>query len=134
MTVTLTDGTGVTIALADDIPAKAEVGSPVQFKVLADLRVGDKVVIAKGATVTGAIAEEKKKGAFGLGSKSMTFKLTQVDSMDRKLPVRAEPTKGAFHPVDQSVKKVRSTDLIAAPAGAEYLAYIDGDQTVFVRK
>lgn len=108
-----------------------------KFAVAANLLVqGDKVAIRQGAVVTGAIVDEKKKGGpLGIGGKSMTFKLTQVEGADRSLMVRAEPTKGSDHSVDSSVKgKVKSTDAVAAPAGSEYIAYIDGDQTVTVGK
>lgn len=132
--VTIADGTGFPIALAEDLPASAKKDDSVRFKVLSDFLVlGDKVAIAKGAIVTGAVVDEKKKGAFGIGGKSMTYKLLQVEAADRKLQVRAEPTKGADHSVDSSVNgKPKSTDTVAAPAGTIYLAYIDGDQTVTV--
>ena len=127
-------GNGIHITLAEDIPATAKKDDPVKFKVSADVLVlGDKVAIAKGALVTGAIVEERKRGVAGIGGKSVTFKLIQVEAADRTLTVRAEPTKGSDHPVDSSTNgKLKSTDAVAAPAGAEYIAYIDGDQTVTV--
>lgn len=130
----MANGTGFRIALAEDIPAGAKKDDTVRFKVLSDVLVlGDKIAIAKGSIVTGTIVEEKKKGAFGIGGKSMTFKLLQVEAADRKLQVRAEPNKGADHSVDSSVGgKPKSTDSVAAPAGTIYIAYIDGDQTVTV--
>jgi len=135
--VTIGDRTGFHITLAVDIAANAKKDSPLRFTVTSDVVVfGDKVAIHKGAVVTGAIVDERKKGLLpGIGGKSMTFKLSKVDAADRPLLVRAEPTKGADHPVEDSANgKVKSTDTVAAPAGTEYVAYIDGDQTVTVDK
>ena len=136
--VTLSDATPFHITLADDIPAEAKKDTPIRFIVTSDVVVaGDKVAIAKGAKVTGVIVEERKKGVFGsgLGGKSVTFKLTKVEAADHTLAVRAEPTKTADHPVESSANgKVKATDAAAAPAGTEYVAYIDGDQTVTVGK
>lgn len=135
--ITIADGTGFRIVLAQDIPADAKKDTPVKFTVAANLLVqGDKVAIRQGAVVTGAVVDEKKKGGpFGIGGKSMTFKLLKVEAVDRMLDVRAEPTKGSDHSVDSSVKgKVKSSDAVAAPAGSEYIAYVDGDQTVTVGK
>jgi hypothetical protein len=135
--VTIADGTGFRITLAGDIPGDAKKGFALTFQVNANVLVaGDMVAIAKGALLTGAVVDEKKKGGpLGIGAKSMTFKLTQVEGADRSLVVRAEPTKGSDHPADASANgKVKSTDAVAAPAGTEYIAYIDGDQTVTVHK
>ena len=60
--VTLTDGMPFSITLAEDIPQNAEEGTPLHFTVAKDVRVGDLVVIAKGAAVTGAIAQAARKG------------------------------------------------------------------------
>jgi len=135
--ITLGDRTGFDITLAVDVAANAKKDSPLRFTVTSDVVVfGDKIAIHKGAVVTGAIVDERKKGLLpGIGGKSMTFKLSKVDAADRPLLVRAEPTKGADHPVEDSANgKVKSTDTVAAPAGTEYVAYIDGDQTVTVDK
>ena len=136
--VTIADGTGFRITLAGDIPSDAKKGYSLTFKVNSNVLVaGDMVAIAKGALVTGAIVDEKKKGVLGsgVGAHSATFKLIQVEGADRNLMVRAEPTKGSDHPADSSANgKVKSTDSVAAPAGSEYIAYIDGDQTVTVHK
>src|SRR6202000_1560803 len=60
--VTIADGTGFRITLAGDFPADAKKGYSLTFKVNANVLVaGDMVAIAKGALVTGAIVDEKKK-------------------------------------------------------------------------
>jgi serine/threonine-protein kinase len=134
--VALTDGMPFSIKLAEDVPADAEEGRPLRFTAVDGLKVGDNVVIAKGATVTGAILEAGKKKVFGLGGKA-TFRLLKADAVDgKKLNVRAEPSKGrdgpAKRPIDSGAKG--KTKEIAAAAGSQYVAYIEGDQTVAVKK
>ncbi len=128
--VVLNDGTPFNIKLAEDVPEAAEEGRPLRFTVTDDVRLGDAVAIAKGATVTGAIAE-KKKGLFG----KMTLKLLQAETVDgKKLNVRALPSRraeGSYRPVDTGVRKPKDVE---ASAGTAYVAYIDGNQTVAAHK
>jgi hypothetical protein len=129
--VALNDGTPFTIALAEDIPDNAEEGRPLRFTVSKELRQGDAVAIAKGATVTGVI-DKKKSGIFG---GKMTLRLVQADAVDgRKLNVRGIPARRAdtnSRPVETPAKKAKD---LAAAAGTEYVAYIDGEQTVNAHK
>jgi serine/threonine-protein kinase len=136
--VTLTDGIPFFITLAEDIPQNAEEGTPLHFTVAKDVRVGDLVVIAKGAAVTGAIAQVGRKGIVGgfRGAK-MTLRLLMVDTVDgHKCRIRTQSARTgdgkSERPVETNVKP-KNKDLVAA-AGAEYLAYIDGDVTVSVKK
>jgi len=135
--VTLTDGMPFSITLAEDIPQNAEEGRPVRFTVARDVRVGDLVVIAKGATVTGAIVQAAHKGTFGIGGSKMTLRLLVADAVDgHKYRVRAQSARSSDgkneRPVEINVKP-KNKDL-AADAGTEYIAYIDGDVTVSVKK
>ena len=134
--VNVGDAMPFSIKLAEDVPADAEEGRILRFTVVDGLKVGDNVVIAKGAAVTGSVLEAAKKKAFGIGGK-MTFRLLQVDAVDgKKLNVRAEPARGkdgpAKRPIDAGAKG--KTKEIAAAAGSQYVGYIEGDQTVSVRK
>ncbi len=136
-TVNVTDAMPFSIQLIEDVPVDGEEGRPLHFTVVDGLRVGDTVVIAKGAAVTGSILEAAgKKKIFGMGGK-MTFRLTQADAVDgKKLNVRAEPSKGkegpAKRPIDSGAKG--KTKEIAAAAGSIYVAYIEGDQSVSIHK
>jgi serine/threonine-protein kinase len=136
-TVNVTDAMPFSIQLTEDVPVDAEEGRPLHFTVVDGLRVGDTLVIAKGASVTGSILEAAgKKKIFGMGGK-MTFRLTQADAVDgKKLNVRAEPSKGkegpAKRPIESGAKgKTKET---AAAAGSLYVGYIEGDQSVSVHK
>lgn len=137
VTVTAAEGLPFSIRLAEDIPADALEGRVIRFTAVDGLKIGDAVVVAKGASVTGVIAEAAgKKKIFGMGGK-MTFSLTQADAVDgKKLKVRAEPSRGKEgppkRPIDGGAKG--KTKEIAAAAGSQYVAYIDSDQSVSVRK
>jgi len=135
--VTLTDGIPFFITLADDIPQNAEEGTPLRFTVAKDVRVGDLTVIAKGASVAGAIAQAGRKGTFGIGGGKMTMRLLMVDAVDgHKCRIRTQSGRTgdgkSERPVETNVKP-KNKDLVAS-AGAEYIAYIDGDVTVSVKK
>jgi hypothetical protein len=137
VSVNIADAIPFYVKLAEDVPADAEEGRPLHFTVVDGLKVGDTVVIAKGATVTGSIVDAAgKKNIFGGGGK-MTFQLTQADGVDgKKLHVRAESGRGkngpAKRPIDSGAKG--KTKEIAAASGSQYLCYTDGDQSVSVRK
>jgi len=125
------------IKLSEDVPVDAEEGRPLRFTAVDGLKVGDAVVISKGATVTGSILEAAgKKNIFGKGGR-MTFRLLQVDAVDgKKLNVRAEPSRGkdgpAKRPIDSGAKG--KTKEIAAAPGSVYVAYIEGEQSVAAHK
>ncbi|MGA3188758.1 MAG: serine/threonine-protein kinase [Bryobacteraceae bacterium] len=135
--VTVSDAMPFSIRLAEDVPADSEEGRPLRFTVIDGLKVGDTVVIAKGATVTGAIVDAVgKKNIFGGGGK-MTFQLLQVEAVDgKKLNVRSEPSRGKNGPAKRNIDsgaKGKSKE-IAAAAGSQYVGYIEGAQTVSVHK
>jgi serine/threonine-protein kinase len=136
--VTIADGVPFSIKLAEDVPTDAEEGRVLHFTAVDGLKVGENVVVAKGASVTGSVVDAagKKKNVFGMGGK-MTFRLVQADAVDgKKLNVRTEPSKGkdgpAKRPIDSGAKG--KTKEIAAAAGSQYIAYIEGEQTVSVHK
>jgi hypothetical protein len=135
--VTVADAMPFSIRLAEDVAVDAEEGKAIRFIAVDGLKVGDVVVIAKGATVTGAIADAAgKKNIFGGGGK-ITFQLLQADAVDgKKLHVRAEPSHGkngpAKRPLDAGAKG--KTKEIAAASGSQYVAYTEGEQTVSVHK
>src|SRR5581483_792062 len=134
--VTLTDGIPFTITLAEDLPQNAEEHRPLRFAVTKDVRVGDLVVIAKGAGVAGEVAQPERKGKFGFGGSKMTVRLLTVEAVDGlKYRIRAQSARGENkneRPAETN-DKPKNRDLIAA-AGTEYIAYIDGDVTVSVKK
>jgi hypothetical protein len=135
--ITLTDGMPFTITLAENIPQNAEEGRALHFAVAKDVRVGDLVVISKGASVTGEVVQAERKGRLGLGGSKMTMRLLAAEAVDgHKYRLRVQSARNADgkseRPVETNVKP-KNKELIAA-AGTEYIAYIDGDATVSVKK
>ena len=96
----VSDALPFVINLAEDVPADAPEGQALHFTVSEGLQVGDKTVIAKGATVTGAVTGETGKKRFlGIGGHKLTFRLTQAEAVDgRKLAVRAMAGKSEDGP------------------------------------
>ncbi len=135
--VSIADASPIRITLAADIPADAADGQALRFVTADDFRAGDVVVIPKGSAVAGQIVGEAKKKLFG-GNKMM-FRLTQVDAIDgHKLNIRATSARGsngpALHAVDAVVGTPKRSKDVAASQGTEYIAYIEGDQSVSVKK
>jgi hypothetical protein len=135
--VTLSDGMAFSITLAEDIPQNAEEGRQIHFTVAKDVRAGDLVAITKGAPVTGEVAQAARKGTLGFGGSKAMLRLLVVDAVDgKKYRVRAQSARSADGKNERSVEtnvKPKNKEL-AAEAGTEYIAYIDGDVTISVKK
>jgi serine/threonine-protein kinase len=136
VSVGIADGLPLPILLAADVAHDAQPGTALHFRVAKDVMAGGMVVIPRGAAVTGEVAGANRRKALLIGVK-MTFRLIQADAAGgRKLKLRATQERGddgeSRRPVDPGNKK-KPKD-VAAVAGTEYVAYVDGDQTVTVRK
>ena len=139
MPVSVGDALPFVIILGQDVPADAPEGTGLNFTVSEGLRIGDKIVIAKGATVTGAItAEGKQKKFLGIGGgKKPMFRLVQADAVDgKKIAVRALAgrNEGGVTVRSFDTSKGSKAKGYVAVQGTVYIAYVDGDQTVAVRK
>jgi hypothetical protein len=137
--VTVNDALPFRIVLTADVPSDAPEGQPLSFTVVDGLQVDNNTVIAKGATVTGFVSGETgKKKILGMGGGSkLTFRLAQSDAVDgKKLTVRAMSGRRAEGPTIRTFETLKGskTKGLAAAQGTEYIAYIDGEQTVSVRK
>jgi serine/threonine protein kinase len=135
--VIVADALPFVMNLDEDIPSDAPEGQAVRFTVTEPLTVGDKTVIAKGSTVSGAVTGESGKKFLGMGKNKLTFRLTQVEAVDgRKIAVRATSGKNGDGPTIRPFETVKGTKSkgYAALQGTTYIGYIDGDQMVAVRK
>jgi serine/threonine-protein kinase len=137
--VPISDALPFVIVLGQDVPADAPDGTALNFTVSEGLKIGDKTVIAKGATVTGSVTGESGKKKFlGIGGgHKLMFRLTQAEAVDgKRVAVRALAGRSeegvTVRPVD--IGKGSKSKGYAAMQGTLYVAYIDGDQTVAVRK
>jgi hypothetical protein len=137
--VKLNDALPFRIVLIEDVAASAPEGQGVSFRVADGFQVGDTTVIAKGATVTGEVmGEAGRKKFLGIGANGkLNFRLLFAESVDNeKVRVRATSVlKGDSPPIRpfETGKGPKSKE-IAAAHGTEYIAYIDGDQTIAVHK
>jgi len=133
--VVLGDALPIRLTLVEDIPSDATEGDAIRFKATDDVRVEDTVVIPRGAEAIGVIVDGAKKKILGIGGK-MTFRLERVNAVDgQKVTIRATQAArrdgSSKRPVNTGAKKSKS---VAAAAGAEYVGYIDGTNTVVVKK
>ena len=133
--VVLGDALPVRLTLAEDIPTDSTEGDPVRFTVAHDVRVDQTTVIRKGAEASGVIVDGAKKKILGLGGK-ITFRLESAEAVNgQKVGLRATE---APHPDGVSKRPAnnggRKSKEVAAFAGAEYRGFIDGSNTVMVKK
>ena len=97
------------------------------------------MVIAKGAAVTGVVmGETGKKKFLGMGGgRKFTFQLEQAEAVDgQKVSVRALAGRNQVGPTVRSFDTGKGAKAkgFAALQGTQYVAYIDGEQTVSIRK
>ena len=133
----LSDGTSLIVTLMEDVPQDAVAERPLKFSVTKDVTLLDFVVIRKGTEVTGAVAEPLKKGkVFGVGGKSMTYKLLQTVAVDgTKLTLRATPDAKKDGSVNSlEPKQHPKSKETYAESGSQYPAYIDGKYTLLIPK
>jgi len=136
ITVAVGDGVAFSIALAEDVHNDADEGSELTFRAAEDVKVGDVLMIARGATVKGSVVNGNGKHFLGMGGK-MTFQLTSAEMVDgQKIPVRASVVRRADGPTARPVDTGRYSKPkdLAAARGTDYIAYIDGDHTVTLYK
>jgi hypothetical protein len=118
------------------VPSKLTAGQKISFTITNDVKVGDVVVLAKGTAVAAEVVEpgDSKKFLGVIGGKGKaSFKLTNVEAAGgAKVAIRATPAHSdkADHPIELQGNKGKD---VLAHAGAEYLGYVDGDQTVTIK-
>jgi hypothetical protein len=133
-TVSIPDGKPFNLTLSQDVPLKLTAGQKINFTVTHDVKVGDVVVIAKGTTASGEVVDPGDgKKLLGIVKGKATFKLNSVDSTGGRVNIRSTPahTDKGDRPIELQGSKTK--DLLA-PAGAEYMAYIDNEQTVTIKR
>jgi hypothetical protein len=131
--VNVLGGLPIAITLLADVPAGAESGTPLRFQATQDFRINGVVVVAQGAPVTGELLGAGKK-FLRIGGK-VQFKLNTVTAVDgQKLRIRATPgrnTEKNEHSIEAPGLKNKE---LLAPAGTQYVGYVDADQTVAVKR
>lgn len=137
--VVVADGLPLLLKLELDVPVTAEDGLELRFSVAEDCKVGEDVVVAKGAAATGKILRERRRGAkiFG-GGQRLAFRLGEVTAVDGKLlKIRNTPaqrgTEAPSRPMETLQRKGMAKDL-AAMKDTPFTAYIAGEQSVRMKR
>ena len=132
-TVTIPGGISLSIALAEDVPANPTAGQVLHFTVSRDLRVAGTLVVAKGTPLEGQIVDTGSAKVLLIKKGKATFRVSTVAASDgSNLTIRATPgrrTDKLNAPIEPPGHHDKDK---LAPAGAEYVVYFDGDQTVSV--
>ena len=132
--VTLKDGMPITIRLSADVPNDTKKGATLRFVVGAEVRADGAVVLRPGAPVVGEVTKEPSRG-FLFGGSDMMMNLSTATAVDgSKIQVRALPQSDPDGETERPVKtgKPPPADGLAANAGTEYVAYVDGDTQIEV--
>jgi len=80
--VEIPEGTEIKIVTIDKISGKKAVeGASVTFKVLEDVKVGDRIVIAKDAVVKGLVSQARKPGMMGRSGK-LSLRIESAQTID----------------------------------------------------
>jgi serine/threonine protein kinase len=139
VSVNLRDGMTISIALAEDIPLSVEPGRRVKLVATNEMRIGDTLVVAKGASAFGEIASGATKRFLGgaFGSSKVTMRLIEVEGAGgQKINVRIIPPRrddGKYEVAVDPRIKPKSKD-VAAEIGTPFVAYVNGDQTINLTK
>jgi hypothetical protein len=88
------DGTEFTVVTTEELSSKtATEGDPLTFKVDADVKINDQIVIAKDSLVKGTVASAKKSGFFGRGG-NLGIRIESAMTVDnQKLKLRSAKGK-----------------------------------------
>jgi hypothetical protein len=132
----LREGTQASLKFETDLNSKTAVdGDPVEFVLGDDLKVGDEIVIPKGAHATATVTNAKKAGMMGKGGE-LNVQLQYLIAGDNRIRLRG--TKGRegdnktgatvaltviFGPIGL-IKHGKNVDI---PAGTPLTAFIDQD-------
>ena len=120
--ILVADATPISIALDQDIPSDAEPGTDLLFVVKEDVKVDGQIVIVRGASVKGKVAERPRRKM--IGSQRMTYRLVEVTTVaGTMLKLRR-----ADRPFDNASRRKN----FAAEKGGTFVAYIDGDQSLAI--
>lgn len=149
--LTLPDGTPVKLRIARNMSsADAKTGETVDFEVLEDIKVGETVVIARGAVALGTVTNAKPKARMGKGGKlDITIDSVRLVSGEKVALRAVKENKGSgstgamtgaivassilFFPAAPFFLLMKGKD-IKIPKGTELTAYTNSDITLSADK
>jgi hypothetical protein len=127
--VVILDGRPVRTRIARNLSsADAKEGENVDFEVLDDVKVGDQVIVARGATAMATVTEAKSKRSMGRGGK-LDVNIDYVRTLSgEKIPLRGvKESKGGGH-VGAMTGAMVATSIVFFPAAPLFL-FIKGKDT-----
>jgi len=136
-TVKVQDGTIVHVILTQDLNSKKDQeNDPVHGKVAKAIKVGDVVVIAKGAAVIGHITKAHKGGRWG-HSGTLAYTLDYVKAIDgSNVRLKASYAGGGQQSRGALIMGLSGAFVhgknVDVPKGTSINAYVDGDHEVTV--
>lgn len=88
--VTIPDGTEIEVVTTEELSSKtAAENDPVEFKVNEDVKINNRVVIAKGSLVKGIVTESEKSGRMGKSGR-LNIRVESTTAVDgQKIKLRA---------------------------------------------
>jgi hypothetical protein len=140
----LLDGTPIKLRLGRNLSsADAKTGESVDFEVLEDIKIGDVIVIARGAIAIATVTHAKPKGRMGKGGKlDLTIDYVRLVSSEKAALRAVKETKGGsktgtmtgamvatgilFFPAAPFFLFMKGKE-IKIPKGSEVTAYVSGD-------
>ncbi|GAB4365248.1 MAG: hypothetical protein OHK0021_08960 [Bryobacter sp.] len=129
--LTLPDGHEVKLQLAADLTEGPAIGTPLAFTVAEDVKVGEVVVVPRGAPAHGIVAMLGRKR--GSRPARVGYRLTGMESMGgRTIALRAsakkkDPPKD-YEEMERGADRERR---LVSRMGTEFTAYVNGEQMVF---
>lgn len=149
--ITLEDQTPIKLRLSRNMSsADAKTGETVDFEVIEDVKVGDIIVVQRGATALATVTNAKPKGRMGKGGKlDIVLDSVRLVSGEKAALRATKQTKGGgstgamtggivassilFFPAAPFFLLMKGKD-IAIPKGTEVTAYVNGAVTLDARK
>jgi hypothetical protein len=134
-TAKIPDGTIVSVTLTDELSSgKNHQNDPVHGIVAEEVKVGDTVVLAKGASVIGHITQAEPKGKWG-HSGSLAYSLDYAKAVDgSNVRLRASSSQGGEQSkaalmlgLSGALKQGKDTQVAK---GTSSSAYVEGDHTI----
>ncbi len=132
VTATVSDGIPVMLELDEDVPVNIVEGAAIRLRVADDLKVGDLVVVRRGAPARAVVSAEQRSRRL-LPSGKATMLLQSVEAVDgHGVQIReSRSTDRKPRSIESERREDRSPDkAILARKGTRYTAYIDGGFTV----
>ncbi|MBI5083755.1 MAG: serine/threonine protein kinase [Acidobacteria bacterium] len=132
--VSIPDGTRIRLVATSDVPAGAGKGDVVHLAAAAELRIGDAVVVAKGASATAVLGEAGRKFIFGKKNKVPVMLDTIAAADGSRLHLRGTvQSQSKGKPVELNPPDAKDSP-VALPKGTEFDAFVDGGADVKVLK